>query len=391
MQTTPRSAVSALHLPGLDGLRGLAIVLVLVHSLTLFAHPVSAGGQLYHAALAFGWSGVQLFFVLSGFLITGILVDTRPTPHYFRNFYIRRALRIFPLYYVTLAVAFIVLPALDRMPQVYAGDYPHQAFLWLYLSNWRHDIGGGFSHYWSLALEEQFYLVWPLVVFFCSRPTLLKICIGLSVAGVLTRGWMRAHGMPDEVVYVSTPARADALTSGAAMALLIRQVAVRDWLRGHLGALGVATAGTGMLALLLTGPYGVSVTGQVFGYCALAWFFSLVVLGSALLDLERMPLVWRGVLAWKPLRVLGKYSYGMYIFQRQIHVFIGLAFVKPWASASLGIDVLYVGLASMLTLAMAIASYHLFERPLLRLKYRFTNSEVDVPGSAQPGGPPLST
>ena len=183
METTPRTAVSAVHLSGLDGLRGLAIALVLVHSLTMFVHPVSAGGQLYHAALAFGWSGVQLFFVLSGFLITGILLDTRPTPHYFRNFYIRRALRIFPLYYVTLAVAFIVLPALDRMPQVYAGDYPHQAFLWLYLSNWRHDIGGGFSHYWSLALEEQFYLVWPLVVFFCSRPTLLKICIGLSVAG----------------------------------------------------------------------------------------------------------------------------------------------------------------------------------------------------------------
>lgn len=101
-----------LRLPALDGLRGLAILLVLSHSLQLFDSPRSWAGRTTEFVLNFGWVGVQLFFVLSGFLITRILMDTRDAPNYFQSFFARRALRIFPNYFPTLALLFLVLPAI---------------------------------------------------------------------------------------------------------------------------------------------------------------------------------------------------------------------------------------------------------------------------------------
>lgn len=371
--TTSETSLSP-YLPRLDGLRGVAIALVLVHSLTLLNQVDSVTSRLVHSLFAFGWVGVQLFFVLSGFLITGILVDTKHRPHYFKNFYIRRALRIFPLYYATLIVAFVALPAIGHMPQVYQGDAQHQARLWLYLTNWHTDIGIGFSHYWSLALEEQFYLIWPLVIYSTNPKSLLKICLAISLAGVLVRYWMRTHGFPEEAVYIATPSRMDALTAGSAAAVLIRMPAVYDWIKQRIALLKAIALALGVLAITLTGSYGSSVKGQVFGYGVLALFFALTVLIAATLDREQMPSPHqKSVLGWKPLRVLGKYSYGMYVFQRQIHVFIGIPFITAYASTSLAINVFYVITASLLTLGLAVLSYHFFELPFLRIKNKFTN------------------
>ena len=151
------------QLPELDGIRGLAILVVLLHNVGYFDEPAdSLALKLLRVAFGAGWTGVQLFFVLSGFLITGILLDTKRDAHYFRSFYLRRILRIFTLYYLTLAVAFVLLPHLVDLDEWPARARHSQSWYWTYLINWTGPFLGavpGFPHFRSLAIDEQFYLV----------------------------------------------------------------------------------------------------------------------------------------------------------------------------------------------------------------------------------------
>src|SRR5260221_2298951 len=145
------------RLPTLDGLRAIAILLVVPHNLNLIA--TFGGTQPVVAALHRGWIGVQLFFVLSGFLITRILLDARDAPDYYRSFFVRRALRIFPLYYAVLLVLFVLLPVLGLVPL--DSDPMGELSYWAYSSNWYGPFRHGpeaVSHFWSLPTEEKFYL-----------------------------------------------------------------------------------------------------------------------------------------------------------------------------------------------------------------------------------------
>src|SRR5687767_2907742 len=162
-------------IPALDGLRGIAIILVMLHHFTYY-RPNSGIDAQIASVLFFGWAGVDLFFVLSGFLITGILLDTRDSKRYFSTFYARRTLRIFPLYYLVLLLAFVVLPKFPALHPVLLGqvgpvDLPPQWPYWLYLTNFSIADGGWVHGWvdvaWSLAIEEQFYLVWPLMIWLC--------------------------------------------------------------------------------------------------------------------------------------------------------------------------------------------------------------------------------
>src|SRR5579863_7613015 len=167
-----RYAISR-HLPSLDGLRGVAVLLVLIGH---FAYvPIALKGipgkifALTHA----GWTGVELFFVLSGFLITGILLDSKGAENYVSSFYIRRALRILPLYYGAVLVAFVLLPLLGRagLPGLSPEFNPDQLWYWFYAGNWAWNWNHcyqPFAHFWSLAVEEQFYLAWPWIVWMTS-------------------------------------------------------------------------------------------------------------------------------------------------------------------------------------------------------------------------------
>jgi peptidoglycan/LPS O-acetylase OafA/YrhL len=194
------------YVPTLDGLRGIAILVVMLfHYMTGSYHwPVLK--QVFRLC-RMGWLGVDLFFVLSGFLITGILLHTKSRPHYFRNFYVRRTLRIFPLYYVVLLGVFTVGALVSSLhtPTFLALQH-RQVYLWTYSVNWVNWFRSDLlfvadwieaNHFWSLAVEEQFYLVWPTVVFLLSSRTLSSLCVVLvGGAWVLRMAGVAFHFVP---------------------------------------------------------------------------------------------------------------------------------------------------------------------------------------------------
>jgi peptidoglycan/LPS O-acetylase OafA/YrhL len=205
------------YYPALDGLRGLAILLVVVYHNFGFID-----------VFFFGWLGVDLFFVLSGFLITDILLKTVGSADYLRNFYARRVLRIFPLYYLCLILFLVVLPNLDVAFDIkYYTD--NQLWIWTYLQNWLYIFKdpaqtNTLNHLWSLAVEEQFYLLWPLVILLIRKPGHLLVCMGLLLVGVLgLRLWIWNNHVADLAYFnLYTFTRIDGICIGCMIALLQR-------------------------------------------------------------------------------------------------------------------------------------------------------------------------
>ena len=360
------------RMPRLDGLRGIAILLVLFHQLDRIGGRDLAS-RLIERSFDLGWIGVQLFFVLSGFLISGILLDSRGRPGAWRDFLARRALRIFPLYYGALVLLLVVLPALGVTPP---GFREHSLWYWLYLSNWTQPYqGGSLPHFWSLAVEEQFYLVWPLVALRCSPNQLLRVCVGVAIAGLLLRIGMVAAAVDREAIYMSSLSRMDALALGGAVAAWLRLPGRMDravewrrrvwWLAVGLGAVGLV--GTGFYPR--TAPLG-----QTVGYSVLAATFALAILALVADDAAADRSRRTSWLALPLLRMLGLYSYGMYVFHKPLHDLVGkplLSFLGYPALLPTPLGVAYVAGGILAVTAAGAASYWLFERRFLALRARF--------------------
>lgn len=363
----PTKALSREHLAALDGLRGVAILLVLLHGFDVI-QPVGIVGRALDDLLDIGWIGVQLFFVLSGFLITGILLDTRRAPHYYRGFFVRRVLRIFPLYYGVLFLAFVVLPWLGRSV---GGD--HQLWLWTYLANFVAPFGYGepaFPHFWSLCVEEQFYLLWPLLVRYSGRRGVFVLSALLVFIAIGSRLYVRHRlGEPigHEAAYMFTPCRMDALAIGAIAATLVRSERAAGWI-AHQRSLSVAGAG---LLLLLAGMLDghlqrAGAMMQGMGYTLIALGFALVLISA----LGRTGLPAR-LLAWAPLRRCGTYSYGMYVFYAPLHLFVGLPLLAKLGGVTTVAGALsYTAGAIVVTFGAGALSWHLYERHFLAMKSR---------------------
>ncbi len=377
--------------PALNGLRAIAVLLV------LFQHYLGPS----HPALNWGWTGVDVFFVLSGFLITGILYDTRNHAHRVRNFYMRRTLRIFPLYYAVLLGAVLTTPIFHWLWNpawvlwfCYLGNYARFVFLHsplfplgaiehlraqpippttftLYL-----------GHFWSLCVEEQFYLVWPMVVFTLrKRETLRNLCLA-SVPVLLAARLACLHLVPQaylsaELLYRFTPLRADALLIGGFTALAIRGP---EAARVHrLARLTLLAASTGFILWELTyrhlgpthlfyHPYAGDPVMTTIGYTLLDITCAALVLHLLSLDnlLAR-------TLNLAPLRYLGEISYGFYVFHDMFHWVYGHTLTHFFGEhLSKGGTAIFL-LAFVGTLFFASLSFRFFESPFLRLKSRFAD------------------
>lgn len=358
------------HDAALDGVRGLAILFVLVFHLgrSLVAEFDFVNKLTLVAGL--GWTGVDLFFVLSGFLITGILHDSKGAPHFFRNFYARRALRIFPLYFGAL----LFLIAL-RAAWPDAGFYGTQSdvWLWLYVSNFvmafeGYGSFGIFDHFWSLAIEEQFYLVWPFLIFAFGRLASLRLALVLcGLALALRLGFVLSTDNP-VAVYVLSPLRMDSLACGAVLALLVRAPGFQREraVRPAVLVTGLAFAAWALLVVIGENVSPHTPWMSTVGHTLIAIMFA----GFILLGLST-PL--RRLLELFPLRWLGKYSYGLYVWHPILWMMI---FHTDAARALRPGDGMLAMLATTLVAFVVLwlvtmASWHLMESQFLKLKDRF--------------------
>lgn len=389
------------HLPALDGLRGVAILAVMVLHFSALGHwvPATSVDRFVAALASGGWIGVDLFFVLSGFLITGILRDNRGQPHYFQNFYARRALRIFPLYYGALVVYFVVLPTAAPHHEAVEKLTRGAGWYWSYLANVQIAVGGWgatssfVDHFWSLAVEEQFYLVWPFLVFMLSRRAMLRLCVVMVASALLVRTALFANDAA-MAAYVLTPSRMDALAVGAMISLAARDGKSFPVLaRAARPVLGLAVAVVAAVWWIQGGPSVAEPLMGTVGLTALSLVFgSLLVLTLASPESAALS---RGLRS-RPLRVLGRYSYALYVVHAPVALLlpsigISAAVLPPLFGLTLPGQLAFTGVACIVSLGAAYLSWHLFEKHFLKLKDRFAEApaRAAVSGPAHVGAPSL--
>lgn len=378
-ESSPTSALPR-HIPSLDGLRAIAILAVLAYHASVGAR---ADGPIAAWTLTLaggGWMGVDLFFVLSGFLITGILLETRGAEGYYRTFMVRRALRILPLYYVTVLLLVAGSTLLTGTGAVEGATLRGaQEWYWTHLVNVL-VVRGGFSaaslhtgHFWSLALEEQFYLVWPLVVALCPPDRLRRLCVILIGGALAVRiglfldagtGWLMSS-------YVLPFARLDTLALGAWLAVVARQPgglpAVWPSVRrlGALGA-GVLVLVAALAGTLQWGPWPM----QTVGYTAVA-----LVAAAMLVLAIRSTGPMSSLLRSRPLQHIGRRSYALYVLHSPLIAFAEYAGAsRDGIGAAVGSQLagLLIWAVALLavTLVLAECSWMAIERPCLALKDR---------------------
>jgi peptidoglycan/LPS O-acetylase OafA/YrhL len=380
-QASPAPPSSA-RIPQLDGLRGMAILLVLLYHYVFLASPTPRSSILHYLQAAFrmGWAGVDLFFVLSGFLIGGILLDARDSPRYFKTFYLRRIHRIFPIYYLWIGTYFLVaFTPLIRWAGpigIVRGKWTIIAAYGLFLQNVAWSRGDAFrtawlAALWSLAVEEQFYLAMPSIVRFLSRRGLVKLLISVIIGAPLIRILVYKYIVPTHgsAPYVLTPCRADALAMGVLLALVLRQERSRAFLQGHLkmiyGVLGLLLLGVLYLALVAYSQYSYAMT--VWGYSCLDASFS----GLLVLALITPGGIWAGICRSPFLIEIGGISYCMYIIHTAVNSICHFAFSSPLNGISTLRSLAATVVAAGLTWLVAKLSWRYLESPMIRLGHRY--------------------
>jgi peptidoglycan/LPS O-acetylase OafA/YrhL len=355
------------RMPELDSLRGIAILsVVFYHGFFWMNDPtgLSAPARGFVALTGYGWLGVHLFFILSGFLITGILDDTRSTPRFFRRFYCRRALRILPAFYgMLLVLAFF--PSQDKSYLVLSFFYLSNMAPLLHIKN-------TYPMFWSLAAEEHFYLVWPLLVWLLSRRRLLVAASLLFLVSPILRAAWFHNPLPDGF-HGFTWLVLDGFAGGAMLALFVRE---SWWTRNRI-ALAVAFCALATVAILLFGaPFGVLSQRNLMGAAFLLTAAHLLFVGLLGFWLLVGTSQWKSLVNHRLLGFYGEISYGLYL----IHWLVFAAY-DALARRYFPLVAGYAGHFQLLTLRfvfvlagatfLAWLSRKCYEERFLRLKSRF--------------------
>jgi peptidoglycan/LPS O-acetylase OafA/YrhL len=375
-----------------DGLRGTAILMVMAFHLWgvipgLIGRHATArlDGYLAHV-FGSGWAGVDLFFVISGFLLTGNLYDARGSSAYFRSFYARRFLRVVPLYYAFLVVLFCIVPLSPALAGPLQIDLLRKAawYYWTYTVNVAasfratHDkIPLAHSHIWALCVEVQFYLIWPAIVLYGgSRRRLMRLCLIVMGVALVSR-WLLTLNLAsglfrENAPYSLLPCRIDTFAFGGYLALAVRGEAKEvAWLR-RLGPMLVAGAFLGLAGIYLgwhtLWPFDHPMNTIGFSFLT-AGFGGLltIVLGA------ESGTVLHRLFGSRPLVAAGKFSYGLYV----VHLAVGFALIsrvlgawwtKPVDGSFFFANLGFLALVGTVSLALAWLSWHLIEKRAIALK-----------------------
>ena len=374
----PSQSDSSQRIPELDGLRGVAILSVLVYHYLEQQGPTPANSLTHYAQrlVLMGWSGVDLFFVLSGFLIGGILLNARNSHSYFSTFYARRLFRIMPIYYfwISAYILIVVLASGFLLRHSNSGILPRPDFFvyahYLFLQNlilfpYAGVAGAWFSHLWSLAVEEQFYLISPVLIRFLSDRVLKVFLIAVMAGAPLLRAWLRFGTTIDrQLITAMMPCRADALAIGILAAMLWRSPSAREWLKSHLAAgyCLLIFCGLGVAALWKWSPESNTSGMQIAGLSCLAFFYAALLLLA--IAHTSGPIAYLMRAAW--LREVGRVSYCMYLIHLVIndvlHTFLRHAPPSTTSARAMLVTIA----AGFATYAAAWISWHVIEHPLVR-------------------------
>jgi peptidoglycan/LPS O-acetylase OafA/YrhL len=369
---------SAYRIPELDGLRGIAILLVVIWHYAVIqikAEPYSIA-HYFQRALGLSWSGVDLFFVLSGFLIGGILIDNRETSNYFKVFFIHRVCRIFPLYFLCLSMFFVLTYALPDLVRTSPFDwlFGKPLPLWSYLTFTQNftmvherSFGAGWLGVtWSLAVEEQFYLVLPLMIYIVpTRKLPWVLLFFVLLAPVLRTIIFYNHPRPSFPTFMLMPCRADSLLIGVLCAYITRQANLIRFVKEHLALLYI------LCVILLLGVAALTVADQnvgswamtTYGYSIFACLYACVLLIAIT---EKRGIV-SGITRFKALRSLGIIAFGVYLWHQVISGIIHALFLRQapqmhnWLEGSISI------IAILLTLIVAQVSWSFVEKPFVSM------------------------
>jgi peptidoglycan/LPS O-acetylase OafA/YrhL len=384
------------RIPELDGIRGIAILLVIVWhyvvvpGITSNSEIVAVGLNL----LGNTWSGVDLFFVLSGFLIGGILIDNRDARNYFKTFYLRRFFRIVPLYFGWIALFILLTAILAKFVFIPEELATNAIPLWTYFTFTQNiamalqgEFGGEWlAVTWSLAIEEQFYLIMPLFVLLVPKKHLPWITIVLVVSVLFMRRLHLAIFWTSLGLYVFAPYRADALLLGVLCAWIVRQERWRAWLERRTIVLYIP-----MIILMgywvqknLRGYGGqiTSYTTTMYGYTILALMYALFLLIAVV---ERKGIV-KTITRLGFLRLLGTLAYGIYLFHQTVNILMHHFLIGSNRTIETPLDGLITLAAFGVTVGLAYLSWTYFEKPLVAIghRFRYEPRKIDEQPSVQP-------
>lgn len=353
-------------IPGLDGIRFLAIFMVIIHHCSFNYEGDSI--FLIKRLTTLGGNGVDLFFILSGFLITKILLENKGSKNYFKAFYMRRILRIFPLYYLLLIITFIVLPQFQH-PYLEKWKDIDQIWYWLFLSNFAIAEKGSFGHgmvdnTWSLAIEEQFYLVWPFISSQLSLKNLRIFSWIVILFTIIYRSYLFLNGESFVSIYVSTFTRMDNLAMGS---LLATYYTNHDWEK--VVAWTRYTIIPSILFFLFNIFAVIYIDLAVFG--AIGYIMNLVIFTTIIvLALDERP-AFQKFLNINLLSKIGVYSYGIYLIHNPLQKMIRVFLINNLDLSATFKLILLTVITLITSTVIAWVSFHFFEMKFNSLKKHF--------------------